>query len=307
MHLYIAQRLLSAVPVIVGVTLLVFLMLHLVPGDPAAQMLGEMAVSETAILNLREQMGLNDPLHVQYGNFLASALRGELGVSILARRTVGEMIGSNLPATLTLTLAGLGIAFLVGGVLGILAAVFQNSWVDRVSMSFAILGVSMPSFWLGLLLIFLFSLRLGWFPATGSGGIERLVLPAFTLGVAGAAVISRMVRSSMLEVMRQDYVRTGRAKGLSESRVVLKHVLRNALIPVLTIVGLEFGRLLSGTVVIEVVFARPGIGRLLVDAILKKDFQVVQGVVLVSALFYLAVNLIVDLSYSFVDPRIRYS
>jgi peptide/nickel transport system permease protein len=307
MHLYIAQRLLSAVPVIVGVTLLVFLMLHLVPGDPAAQMLGEMAVSEAAILNLREQMGLNDPLHVQYGNFLASALRGELGVSILARRTVGEMIGSNLPATLTLTLAGLGIAFLVGGALGILAAVFQNSWIDRVSMSFAILGVSMPSFWLGLLLIFLFSLRLGWFPATGSGGIERLVLPAFTLGVAGAAVISRMVRSSMLEVMRQDYVRTGRAKGLSEPRVVLKHVLRNALIPVLTIVGLEFGRLLSGTVVIEVVFARPGIGRLLVDAILKKDFQVVQGVVLVSALFYLAVNLIVDLSYSFVDPRIRYS
>jgi peptide/nickel transport system permease protein len=307
MHLYIAQRLLSAVPVIVGVTLLVFLMLHLVPGDPAAQMLGEMAVSETAILNLREQMGLNDPLHVQYGNFLASALRGELGVSILARRTVGEMIGTNLPATLTLTLAGLGIAFVVGGVLGILAAVFQNTWIDRVSMSFAILGVSMPSFWLGLLLIFLFSLRLGWFPATGSGGIERLVLPAFTLGVAGAAVISRMVRSSMLEVMRQDYVRTGRAKGLSESRVVLKHVLRNALIPVLTIVGLEFGRLLSGTVVIEVVFARPGIGRLLVDAILKKDFQVVQGVVLVSALFYLAVNLLVDLSYTFVDPRIRYS
>lgn len=307
MHLYIAQRLLSAVPVVVGVTLLVFLMLYLVPGDPAAQMLGEMAVSEAAILNLREQMGLNDPLHVQYGNFLASALRGELGVSILARRTVGEMIGSNLPATLTLTLAGLGIAFLVGGALGILAAVFQNSWIDRVSMSFAILGVSMPSFWLGLLLIFLFSLRLGWFPATGSGGIERLVLPAFTLGVAGAAVISRMVRSSMLEVMRQDYVRTGRAKGLSEPRVVLKHVLRNALIPVLTIVGLEFGRLLSGTVVIEVVFARPGIGRLLVDAILKKDFQVVQGVVLVSALFYLAVNLIVDLSYSFVDPRIRYS
>jgi len=307
MYIYIAQRLLSAVPVIVGVTLLVFLMLHLVPGDPAAQMLGEMAVSEAAILNLRQQLGLNDPLHVQYGNFLASALRGELGVSILARRTVGEMIGSNLPSTLSLTLAGLGIAFLIGGVLGILAAVYQNSWIDRLSMTFAILGVSMPSFWLGLLLIFVFALRLGWFPATGSGGLERLVLPAITLGVAGAAVISRMVRSSMLEVMRQDYVRTGRAKGLTEARVVFKHVLRNAMIPVLTIVGLEFGRLLSGTVVIEVVFARPGIGRLLVDAILKKDFQVVQGVVLVSAIFYLLVNLIVDLSYSFVDPRIRYA
>jgi peptide/nickel transport system permease protein len=307
MYIYIAQRLLSAVPVIVGVTLLVFLMLHLVPGDPAAQMLGEMAVSEAAILNLRQQLGLNDPLHVQYGNFLASALRGELGVSILARRTVGEMIGTNLPSTLSLTLAGLAIAFLIGGVLGILAAVYQNSWIDRLSMTFAILGVSMPSFWLGLLLIFVFALRLGWFPATGSGGLERLVLPAITLGVAGAAVISRMVRSSMLEVMRQDYVRTGRAKGLTEARVVFKHVLRNALIPVLTIVGLEFGRLLSGTVVIEVVFARPGIGRLLVDAILKKDFQVVQGVVLVSAIFYLLVNLIVDLSYSFIDPRIRYT
>lgn len=307
MYIYIAQRLLSAVPVIVGVTLLVFLMLHLVPGDPAAQMLGEMAVSEAAILNLREQLGLNDPLHVQYGNFIASALRGELGVSILARRTVGEMIGTNLPSTLKLTFAGLGIAFAIGGLLGILAAIYQNSWIDRLSMTFAILGVSMPSFWLGLLLIFVFSLRLGWFPATGSGGIERLVLPAITLGVAGAAVISRMVRSSMLEVMRQDYVRTGRAKGLTQTRIIFKHVLRNTLIPVLTIVGLEFGRLLSGTVVIEVVFARPGIGRLLVDAILKKDFQVVQGVVLVSALFYLLVNLIVDLSYSFIDPRIRYA
>lgn len=304
---YISQRLLSFVPVILGVTLLVFFMLHLVPGDPAAQMLGEMAVSQEAVDNLREQLGLNKPLYAQYGSFLISALKGELGVSILARRTVGEMVAGVLPSTLILTIAGMGVAIFIGGLFGILAAIFQGSWIDRISMTFAILGVSMPSFWLGLLLIFLFSLRLGWFPATGAGGIERLVLPAITLGVAGSAVISRMTRSSVLEIMRQDYIRTGRAKGLSEAKLVFKHILRNALIPILTIIGLEFGRLLSGTVVLEVVFARPGIGRLLVDAILKKDYQVVQGVVLVSACFYLLVNLLVDLSYSFADPRIRYS
>ena len=307
MSRYLAQRLLFFVPVMLGVTVLVFFMLHLVPGDPAAQMLGEMAVSQTAVENLREQLGLNQPLYMQYGDFLVSVLRGELGVSILARRTVGEMIAAVLPSTLILTLAGLGFAIIIGGLLGILAALFQGTWIDRVAMTFAILGVSMPSFWLGLLLIFLFSLRLGWFPATGAGGIERLILPAFTLGVAGSAVISRMFRASVLEVMRQDYVRTGRAKGLTEPRLVSKHVLRNALIPVLTIIGLEFGRLLSGTVVLEVVFARPGIGRLLVDSILKKDFQVVQGVVLISAFFYLLINLLIDLSYSLVDPRIRYT
>jgi peptide/nickel transport system permease protein len=305
-YAYLAKRLAYSVPVIVGVTLLVFFMLHLVPGDPAEQMLGEMAVSREAVDNLREQMGLNDPLPVQYGRFVSGLLRGELGRSMLSKRSVNDMIGAVLPSTLVLTLAGLGIAVVLGTLLGIAAALRQNSWMDTFSMVIALLGVSMPSFWLGLMLIFTFSLRLGWLPATGSGGWERLILPAVTLGFGAAAVIARLVRSSMLEVLRLDFIRTARAKGLEESSVIFKHALKNALIPVLTVIGLEFGRLLGGTVVIETIFARPGVGRLLVDAILKKDFQVVQGAVLISAMFYVAVNLLVDLSYAYADPRIRF-
>jgi ABC-type dipeptide/oligopeptide/nickel transport system permease component len=303
---YLAKRLASAVPVIVGVTLLVFLMLHMVPGDPAEQMLGEMAVDKTAVANLRQQMGLNDPLPVQYGHFLGNIVHGNLGTSMLARRSVVEMIGKVLPSTFYLTLAGLGVAIALGTLLGIAAAVRQNTWLDTSSMVLALLGVSMPSFWLGLLLVFTFSLRLGWFPATGSGGWERMVMPAFTLGFGAAAVIARLVRASMLEILRLDFIRVARAKGLSEHRVIYRHALKNALIPVLTMVGLEFGRLLGGTVVIETVFARPGIGRLIVDSILKKDFQVVQGAVLLSAVFYVAINLLVDMSYALIDPRIRY-
>lgn len=306
MYQYVAKRLATALPVIFGVTLLVFLMLHLVPGDPAEQMLGEMAVDRSAVENLRKQMGLDLPMHVQYGNFLLNIVQGKLGVSILSRRTVTEMISAVLPSTLLLTMTGLGVSVLLGTLLGVAAAVRQNSWMDTLSMVLALLGVSMPSFWLGLLLIFTFSLKLGWFPATGSGGWERLVLPSITLGFGAAAVMARMVRSSMLEVLRLDYVRTAWSKGLDRNRVIYKHALKNALIPVITILGLEFGRLLGGTVVIETVFARPGVGRLIVDAILKKDFQVVQGAVLISAIFYVTVNLLVDLSYAFVDPRIRY-
>lgn len=307
MFVYLMQRFLSAGPVLLGLTLLVFSMVHLVPGDPAEMMLGESAVSQEVIDNMREQLGLNRPLHEQYLGYLAGLARGDLGTSFLARRSVAEMIGRVLPSTIYLTFAGLGVAILLGVLLGVAAAVKHNSWLDNLTMVFALIGVSMPSFWLGLMLIFTFSLQLGWFPATGSGGIERLVLPAVTLGFAGSAVIARMVRSSMLEVFSQDYVRTAMAKGLGQSTIIVKHVLKNAMIPVLTVIGLEFGRLLSGTVVIEVVFSRPGIGRLLVDSILKKDFIVVQGVVLLSACFYLFVNLLVDLSYGLADPRIRYS
>ena len=307
MFVYLMQRFLSAGPVLLGLTLLVFSMVHLVPGDPAEMMLGESAVSQEVIDNMREQLGLNRPLHEQYLGYLAGLARGDLGTSFLARRSVAEMIGRVLPSTIYLTFAGLGVAILLGVLLGVAAAVKHNSWLDNLTMVFALIGVSMPSFWLGLMLIFTFSLQLGWFPATGSGGIERLVLPAVTLGFAGSAVIARMVRSSMLEVFSQDYVRTAMAKGLGQGTIIVKHVLKNAMIPVLTVIGLEFGRLLSGTVVIEVVFSRPGIGRLLVDSILKKDFIVVQGVVLLSACFYLFVNLLVDLSYGLADPRIRYS
>jgi len=304
---YLIQRVLSAIPVLLGLTILVFSLTHLVPGDPAEMMLGEAAVSLEIVESMREQLGLNRPLHVQYFGYVADLFRGDLGTSFLARRSVAEMIGRVLPSTLVLTFAGLGVAVLLGVGLGVLAAVRHNSWIDNLTMVFALIGVSMPSFWLGLMLIFTFSLQLGWFPATGAGGIERLVLPALTLGFAGSAVIARMVRSSVLEALNQDYVRTAYAKGLGTAGIIVKHVMKNAMIPVLTVIGLEFGRLLSGTVVIEVVFSRPGIGRLLVDAILKKDFIVVQGVVLLSAFFYLAVNLLVDLSYGLADPRIRYT
>ncbi len=282
------------------------MMMHLVPGDPAKMMLGELAVDQQVVANFRHQLGLDDPIAVQYWRFLRGALHGDLGRSILENQPVARMIWRALPSTVELTLAGLGIAVLLGVILGIIAAVRQHSWADNASMVLALWGVSMPSFWMGLLLIFLFSLKLGWLPATGQGGIERLVMPAFTLGYVAAAVIARLVRSSMLEVLQQDYVRTARAKGLADRIVIYRHALKNALIPIVTVIGLQFGALLGGTVVIETVFSRPGIGRLAVTSILSKDFQVTQGTVLMSAVFYTLVNIIVDISYAGLDPRIRY-
>ncbi len=307
-HLYqfLAKRLLAAVPVLLGISVAVFLMMHLVPGDPAKMMLGELAVQKEAVENLRRQLGLDQSIPVQYWRFLKGALHGDLGRSILENQPVARMIWQSLPSTIELTLAGLGIAVLLGGVLGVTAAVKQNTWVDNASMVLALWGVSMPSFWLGLLLIFLFSLNLHWLPATGQGGIERLLMPAFTLGYVASAVIARLVRSSMLEVLRQDYVRTARAKGLADRLVIYRHALKNALIPVVTVLGLQFGALLGGAVVIETVFSRPGIGRLAVTSILSKDFQVTQGTVLMSAVFYTLVNIMVDISYAVLDPRIRY-
>jgi peptide/nickel transport system permease protein len=300
------KRLVAALPVLLGISIAVFLMMHLVPGDPAKMMLGELAVDEEVVANFRHQLGLDDPVPVQYWRFLRNALRGDLGRSILENQPVARMIWQVLPSTVELTLAGMGVAVLLGGLLGVTAAVRHHTWVDNGSMLLALWGVSMPSFWMGLLLIFLFSLKLGWLPATGQGGWVRLVMPAFTLGYVAAAVIARLVRSSMLEVLRQDYVRTARAKGLAERLVVYRHALRNALIPVVTVMGLQFGALLGGTVVIETVFSRPGIGRLAVTSILSKDFQVTQGTVLMSAVFYTLVNIIVDVSYAALDPRIRY-
>lgn len=303
---FLAKRLLVALPVLLGISVAVFLMMHLVPGDPAKMMLGELAVDKQAIANLRHQLGLEDPIPVQYWRFLKGAVRGDLGRSILENQPVARMIWQVLPSTVELTMVGLGIAILLGGILGVTAAVRQNSWVDNASMVVALWGVSMPSFWMGLLLIFLFSLKLGWLPATGQGGLVRLIMPAFTLGYMAAAVIARLVRSSMLEVLRQDYVRTARAKGLADRLVIYRHALKNAMIPVVTVLGLQFGALLGGTVVIETVFSRPGIGRLAVTSILSKDFQVTQGTVLMSAVFYTLVNIVVDMSYALLDPRIRY-
>jgi ABC-type dipeptide/oligopeptide/nickel transport system permease component len=294
------------VPVLLGISIAAFLMMHLVPGDPAKMMLGELAVDKEAIANLRHQLGLDDPIPVQYWRFLKGALRGDLGRSILENQPVARMIWQVLPSTVELTLAGLGIAVMLGVLLGVTAAVRHRTWVDNSSMVLALWGVSMPTFWTGLLLIFLFSLKLGWLPATGQGGLQRLIMPAFTLGYVAAAVIARLVRSSMLEVLQQDYVRTARAKGLADRLVVYRHALKNALIPVVTVLGLQFGALLGGAVIIETVFSRPGIGRLAVSSILSKDFQVTQGTVLMSAAFYTLVNVIVDFSYAFLDPRIRY-
>ncbi|MGA7669337.1 MAG: nickel ABC transporter permease [Nitrolancea sp.] len=306
MYAYFARRLLSTIPVLFGVLLLVFSMLHLVPGDPVKMMLGEFGASPAQIAKLKSQLHLDEPLPEQFGRYVWDAAHGDLGRSIRSNKPVTEEIKDNLPSTLQLALCGLLVAALIGIPLGVLAAVKQYSILDAGSMLVALVGISMPSFWLGLLLIFAFSLKVRLFPATGGGDLRHLVLPAVTLGLGASAIIARLTRSSMLEVLRHEYVTTARAKGLRESRVIIRHALKNALIPVVTIFGLQFGQLLAGTVVIETVFGRPGIGRLIVDAILNKDFPLVQGIVLVVAISYVGVNLIVDLLYAFLDPRIRY-
>ena len=306
MTAYLARRILSTIPVLFAVLLLVFSMLHLVPGDPVTLMLSEFQTSPEQIAKLRAQLHFDDPLPVQFGRYVVNALQGDLGLSIRSKRPVTSEIMENLPSTLQLTLAGLLVAMVLGTTLGILAAVNHQRWVDIVSMFIALLGVSMPSFWLGLNLIFLLSLNWRLFPATGGGDLQHLVMPAFTLGVGASAILARLTRSSMLEVMRREYVTTARAKGVREFWVIVRHALKNALIPMVTVFGLQFGQLLAGTVVIETVFSRPGIGRLIVDGILNKDFPMVQGIVLVVALSYVLVNLIVDLTYAMLDPRIRY-
>ena len=307
MYAYLAQRVVAAIPVLLGVSLLVFSMLHLVPGDPVRLMLSEFQTTPEQVERLRSQLHLDDPLPAQFGRFVWNSSHGDLGTSIRTRRPVTQEIADNLPSTLQLAVAGLVVAMALGVSLGIVAAVNQRSWVELVSMLVALWGVSMPSFWLGLLLIFLLSLRLRVFPATGGGDLQHLVLPAITLGLGAAAILARLTRSSMLEVLRQEYVTTARAKGLLEWVVIARHALKNALIPVITIFGLQFGQLLAGTFVVETVFARPGLGRLIIDGILNKDLPIVQGVVLVVAISYVLVNLLVDLLYSVLDPRIRYA
>ncbi len=306
MYRFLLGRLLATIPVLLGVSFLVFMMLHLVPGDPVRMMLSEFQTNPQQIELLRSQLHLDEPLPQQFGRFVVNAARGDLGLSIRSKRPVRNEIAENLGSTLQLAVAALAIAAVIGVTLGIIAAIKQNSWLDFAPMVLALGGVSMPSFWLGLLLIFFFSLRLGWFPATGGGGLKHLFLPALTLGLGASAIIARLTRSSMLEVLRQEYMTTARAKGLREARVVLRHGLKNALIPVVTIFGLQFGNLLAGTVVIETVFARPGLGRLIVSAILAKDFPMVQGIILFTATIYVLVNLLVDLTYGLLDPRIRY-
>jgi len=303
--IYLARRVLAVVPVLFGVTLAVFSMLFLVPGDPVKMMLAEVVTSPDQIAQMRAQLHLDEPLPQQYGRFVANALRGDLGTSIRSRRPVATEIAENVASTAQLALASMAVAIAIGVPLGLLAALFRNTWLDVGSMVVALLGVSMPSFWLGLLMIFVFSLHLAWFPATGGGDLLHLVLPSLTLGTIASAIIARLTRSSMLEVLGQDYVRTARAKGLAWWGVVVRHALKNALIPIITIFGLQFGNLLAGAVIVETVFSRPGLGRLIVGGILAKDFPLVQGTVLFVAASYVMINVLVDVAYAFVDPRIR--
>ncbi|MEA2527048.1 MAG: peptide/nickel transport system permease protein [Thermomicrobiales bacterium] len=305
---YLVRRLVLSVPVVLGVSIAVFLMMHLIPGDPALAMLrGQPTVTPADIDRVRHQLGLDDPLPVQYLKYISRVVRGDFGESVHSHRPVLGMIGEQAWSTVQLAVAAMVLAVAIGVILGTISALRQNSWVDTLSMIVALFGVSMPNFWLGLLLIYVFSLRLGWFPITGEGGWQRLVLPAVALGMDFSAITARLVRASLLEVLRQDYILTARAKGLRERVVVTRHALRNAMIAVVTIIGLQFGFLLSGAVVVETVFARQGIGRLAITAILSKDFPLVQGIVLVAAVAYVAINLLVDLSYSVLDPRIHYN
>ncbi|HXJ82336.1 MAG TPA: nickel ABC transporter permease [Candidatus Methylomirabilis sp.] len=306
MLIWVVRRILAVIPVLIGVTLAVFSMLFLVPGDPVKMMLAEFVTTPEQVARMRAQLHLDEPLLVQYGRFVANALRGDLGTSIRTRRPVVTEIGENIGSTAGLALCGMLVAVAVGIPLGLLAALLRNSWLDVGSMVVALLGVSMPSFWLGLLLIFAFSLHLGWFPATGGGDLAHLVLPSVTLGAIASAIIARLTRSSMLEVLGQDYVRTARAKGLAWWGVVVRHALKNALIPIITIFGLQFGNLLAGAVIVETVFSRPGLGRLIVGGILAKDFPLVQGSVLFVATGYVLINVLVDIAYAFTDPRIRF-
>ena len=306
MTAYISQRLLQAVPVLVGISILTFLMLHLVPGDPVAIFAGDKPLTPERAAELRHQYGLDRPLVVQYVDYATHALRGDLGVALRSQRPVLDSILEVLPGTVQLTLIALLIAAILGIAMGIAAAVAHGTWLDTAIMAVALLGISTPIFYASLLLIMFFSFTLVWLPATGQGGVERLIMPAMALGLNSSAVLARLVRSSMLEVLRQEYVTTARAKGLAPVLVLLRHALKNALIPAVTMLGLQLGALLGGAVVTETIFGRPGLGRLAVEAILSRDFPLVQGTVLFAAATYVMVNLAVDVSYAVIDPRIRY-
>lgn len=311
------ERLWVTVIVVLGVSFLVFSIQHVMPGDPVKMMLmqhqagaaptpsGEL--SEEMYESMRKELGLDKPFLVQYWDFLTGLVRGDLGYSYRSGRAVADMIGENIIYTLRLAIFGVILATVMGVLAGVIAAVFQDTVVDSLVMVFAVGGVSLPSFWLSLLLILIFGMRLGWLPFMGTGTWLHDVLPVTALGIMGAGLIARLTRSSMMEVLSADYVRTARSKGLAESIVIFKHALRNAMIPVITIVGLQFGRLLAGTVIVETVFARPGIGSLMIDSIMEKDFPLTQGVVLIAALAFTLTNLLVDLTYGLIDPRISYS
>jgi ABC-type dipeptide/oligopeptide/nickel transport system permease component len=302
---YLIRRLLLTIPVLLGVATLVFALIHLVPGDPAQAMLGEGATVEE-VERLRGQLGLDDPLLTQYWSFLGGILRGDLGTSFRYGTPVTLEIRTRLPNTAILAVAAMLAAILFAIPLGILAAVFRGTWIDHAAMTAALVGISMPNFWLGPLLAILFAVYLGWLPVSGTGSPAHLVLPAITLGAALSAILARMTRASLLEELRELYVLAARSRGLSQTRAVLRHAFRNSLIPIVTIIGLQFGAVLTGTIITETIFAWPGIGRLLIQAINFRDYPLIQGCILFISVTYVAMNLLTDLTYGYLDPRIRY-
>ncbi|EQB38379.1 MULTISPECIES: ABC transporter permease [Virgibacillus] len=330
---YIIRRLFMLIPVLIGVSILTFSLIHLIPGDPARSMLGEKA-TEAQLESLREELGLNDPYIVQYGRFLGNIVQGDLGESIQSKENIAEQLLYKLPATVELTIFAMILAIIVGVLAGVIAAVKQYSWFDNISMTGALFGVSLPIFWLGLMMIWLFSVVFNILPPSGrlTSGMElttitnfylldslltgnwaafkdafsHLLMPGLALGTIPMAIIARMTRSSMLEVMRQDYIRTANAKGLRTRFVVFQHALKNAFLPVLTVIGLQFGLLLGGAVLTETIFSWPGIGRYVYLAVLGRDYPVVQSTILIVATIFVLVNLITDILYKYFDPRIRF-
>ena len=302
---FVVRRVALTVPVLLGVATLVFSLIHLVPGDPALSMLGEGATPEE-VLALRERLGLERPLAVQYAAFLSGVVRGDLGESLRYGTPVASEIAARVPATLQLALAAMLVAVGLAAPLGILAAVYRGTAVDHGAMTFALVGICLPNFWLGPLLAIVFAVQLGWLPVSGTGGLSHLVLPSITLGTALAAILARMTRAGLLEELGEPYVLAARAKGVSRWRAILRHAFRNSLIPIVTIVGLQFGAVLTGTIITETIFAWPGLGRLLIQSISFRDYPLVQGCILLIAVTYVAVNLATDVIYGFLDPRVRY-
>jgi peptide/nickel transport system permease protein len=304
MHRYLVRRLLLTIPVLLGVATLVFSLIHFIPGDPAQAMLGEGAAPED-VAQLRARLGLDRPLLVQYGSFLQGLAHGDLGVSLRNDPPVLQQIVERMPATAELAFASMAVAVLIALPLGIIAAVWRGTAIDYGAMTLSLVGISIPNFWLGPLLAIVFAVELGWLPVGGRGTLAHLVLPAVTLGAALAAILARMTRASLLEELREPYVLAARAKGVSRTRAILHHAFRNSLIPIVTILGLQFGVVLTGAVITETIFAWPGIGRLLIQSISFRDYPTVQGCVLLIAVTYVGVNLLTDLTYGFLDPRIR--
>ena len=307
MLLYLLRRLLFVIPVVIGVLTLVFFMRALVPGDPIEIMfLGQPPPDPDTVAAIRRELGLDKALPMQYVQYVIGVAQGDLGSSVRTRRPVLDEIRDRYPNTLILTFASLLVALVVGLTTGVLAAVYKDSWIDTVTMLLALFGLSMPAFWFGLLMIQYFGVYLRWFPVMGSGSLHHLIMPALTLGLIASTVQARVARSSMLEVLSSDYVRTARAKGLNASTVILRHGLKNALIPTMTILGLQVGGLLGGAFIIEAVFAWHGVGELAVQAISQRDFPLIQGIIVVVATTYVLVNVFIDLSYRLLDPRIEY-